>query len=294
MTVKLLNNIMHGHRDDHIATDAENSGVMHTVITGNTLTSNGTVGAPPQPSTLGGQITITGGATFSSTSTFNVSSNTITGAVPAPITINVTSTTSASSGLLSGTINNNQLGQSGSANSGSSTSDGMSVIVNGDATINATITNNSIFQFNNIGMQFIKRDGSGNLNLTVTGNSVREPVAPNALQGILVTSGATSGPPPDDGTVCADIGGAGALANTVDGPDFGGDLIRVRQRFSTFVRLPGYAGGATDTTAVANYLIGRNTITDEAPNAKASATTQAPGSFITPGGGACTAGANPT
>jgi hypothetical protein len=263
---------------------------MTTVITGNTLTSNGTVGAPPLASTLGGQITVTGGAAFTGTSTFNISNNVITGAVPAPITVNVVSTTSTASGLLSGTISGNQLGQAGSANSGSSTSDGMSVIVNGAATINATITNNQIRQFNNIGMQFIKRDGAGNMNLTVTGNTVAEPVSPNALQGILVTSGATSGPPADSGTVCADIGGAG-LANTVTGPNFGGDLIRVRQRFSTFVRLPGYGGGAADTAAVATYLIGRNTITNEAPNAKASATTQAPGSFL--GGAACTAGSAP-
>ena len=211
--------------------------------------------------------------------------------MPAPITVNVTSTTSTASGLLSGTISGNQLGQAGSANSGSSTSDGMSVIVNGAATVNATITNNQIRQFNNIGIQFIKRDGAGNMNVTATGNTVAEPVAPNALQGILVTSGATSGPPADSGTVCADIGGAGALVNTVTGPNFGGDLIRVRQRFSTTVRLPGYGGGATDTTAVTNYLTGRNTITNEAPNAKASATTQAPGSFA--GGAACTAGAAP-
>ncbi len=293
MTVKVLNCIMNAHRDDHIQTDAENSGVLTTVITGNTLTSNGTVGAPPQASTLGGQITVSGGAAFSSTSTFNISNNIITGAVPAPITVGVSSTTSTASGLLSGTISGNQLGQAGSANSGSSTSDGLSVIVNGASTINATITNNQIRQFNNIGMQFIKRDGSGSMNLTVTGNTVAEPVSPNALQGILVTSGATSGPPADSGTVCADIGGAGALVNTVTGPNFGGDLIRVRQRFSTFVRLPGYGGGATDTTAVANYLIGRNTITNEGLNAKASATTQAPGSFITPGGAACTAGSAP-
>jgi VCBS repeat-containing protein len=291
MTVKVLSCTLYGHRDDHIATDAENSGVMTTVITGNTLTSNGTIGAPPQASTLGGQITVTGGAAFTGTSTFNISNNIITGAVPAPITVNVTSTTSTASGLLSGTISGNQLGQAGAANSGSRSSDGMSVIVNGAATINATITNNQIRQFNNIGMQFIKRDGAGNMNLTVTGNTVAEPVSPNALQGILVTSGATSGPPADSGTVCADIGGAGGLVNTVTGPNFGGDLIRVRQRFSTFVRLPGYGGGAADTTAVANYLIGRNTITNEAPNAKASATTQAPGSFL--GGAACTAGAAP-
>jgi hypothetical protein len=297
MVVKVTGCVLYGHRDDHIQTDAENSGNLTTVITGNTLTSNGTIGAPPQASTLGGQITISGGAAFSSsTSTFNVSNNTITGAKPAPITIGVTSTTSTASGLLSGTINNNILGQAGSANSGSSSSDGISVIVNGAATINAAITNNQIRQFNNIGIQLIKRDGSGNLNATVTGNTIAEPVAPNALQGILVTSGATSGPPADSGTVCVDIGGAGALANTITGPNFGGDLIRVRQRFSTLVRLPGFVDGPDPdiTVDVANYLIGRNTITNEAPNAKASATTQAPGSFQTPGGGACTSGAMPT
>ncbi|HLG15598.1 MAG TPA: HYR domain-containing protein [Blastocatellia bacterium] len=294
MVVKVTGCTMHSNRDDHIQTDAENSGNMTTVVTGNTLTSNGTVGAPAQASTLGGGVTITGGAAFSSsTSTYNVSNNTITGAKTAPITINVVSVTSTAAGLLSGTINNNTLGQAGSANSGSSSSDGISVLVNGASTVNATITNNQIRQFNNIGIQIIKRDGPGNMNATVTGNTVAEPVAPNALQGITVTSGATA---TDTGTTCADIGGAGGLANIVTGPNFGGDLIRVRQRFGTIVRLPGFVDGPDPdiTVDVVNYLIGRNTITNEAPNAKASATTQAPGSFATPGGAACTAGAMPS
>jgi hypothetical protein len=61
--------------------------------------------------------------------------------------------------------------------------------------------------------------------------------------------------------MCVDIGGAGALSNTfthsLGGAIAGGD-IRVRQRNDGTMRLPGYAGGATDLTAVANYLNGRN------------------------------------
>jgi hypothetical protein len=58
----------------------------------------------------------------------------------------------------------------------------------------------------------------------------------------------------------------------------GGD-IRVRQRNDGTVRLPGYAGGATDTAAVITYLSGRNTVVS-APTATFDSTGFA-------GGGAC-------
>ena len=79
-----------------------------------------------------------------------------------------------------------------------------------------------------------------------------------------------------------------ALANTVNGSGAsGGTDLRVRHRFAATVALRGYTGGATDVTAVANYLIARNAV---APTASAVVNTTAPfgGQFTnTPGGGAC-------
>jgi hypothetical protein len=57
--------------------------------------------------------------------------------------------------------------------------------------------------------------------------------------------------------------------------------LRVRQRQSTTVRLPGYAGSATADGAVANYLVARNLTVPTA-----SANHELTGGFT--GGGACT------
>ena len=102
---------------------------------------------------------------------------------------------------------------------------------------------------------------------------------------MTVSSGATAG---DNYEVCLDIGGAGALANTVNGSGAnGGTDLRVRHRFAATVFLRGYAGGLTDTTAVGTYLTGRNAV---APTASAAVNTTAPfgGQFQnTPAGAAC-------
>ena len=120
--------------------------------------------------------------------------------------------------------------------------------------------------------------GASAMNLTITGNTISNP-GTFASNGILAQAGAALG---DDDTLCVDIGGAGALANSLVGSGAnGGTDFRVRQRFSTTVRLPGYVGGATDTAAVVAFIQGRNTGAETG-----SATVQAPGpGFL--GGGAC-------
>ena len=73
----------------------------------------------------------------------------------------------------------------------------------------------------------------------------------NALQGIIVNAGITAA-----GTVvaCADIGGAGALANNATGAGGNGfSDFRLRQRNSSTVQLPGLTG------AVDTFIQGRNT-----------------------------------
>jgi hypothetical protein len=82
-----------------------------------------------------------------------------------------------------------------------------------------------------------------------------------------------------------DIGGAGALANDVDGKGTiapNNTDIRLRQRQATTVRLPGYGGANNNDAAVQAYLAGRNTVTTTA----ASNTVPTGGGFI--GGAACT------
>jgi len=92
----------------------------------------------------------------------------------------------------------------------------------------------------------------------------------------------------DNFTTCADIGGAGALSNSVAGggsgavPPNNAD-IRLRQRQATTVRLPGYGGANNDNAAVVAYLTGRNTLT----TAAAANTVPTGGGYI--GGAACTA-----
>jgi hypothetical protein len=147
----------------------------------------------------------------------------------------------------------------------------------GAGSINALVTGNAITYAGTQRAVLAQtgQDGAGALNLTMTGNSVNIQLdgAGDAVAGMLAQSGVTS-PTGDGSSLCADIGGAGGLANTfthsLGGAIAGGD-IRVRQRNNGTVRLPGYAGGATDTAAVASYLAGRNTVVS-APTATADST----------------------
>ena len=130
------------------------------------------------------------------------------------------------------------------------------------------------------------QDGNGNTNLTVTGNSIDIKLdgANNAVTGIFAQVAVTGPPAPSNtSAMCADLGGAGALSNTFT-HSLGGTLaagdMRVRQRFDGTMRLPGYAGAATDTAAVAAFLNGRN-----AEVSPATATADSTGFG---GGAACT------
>ncbi|MGH2688310.1 MAG: hypothetical protein ACRDKW_05830, partial [Actinomycetota bacterium] len=123
------------------------------------------------------------------------------------------------------------------------------------------------------------RDGDGTLNATVTGNTIGNPGS-FASHGIVAQAGSVDG---DGGTLCVDIGGAGALANSLAGSGANsGTDFRLRQRIDTTVRLPGYAGGATDTAAVIALVQARNTGSETG-----SATVNSPpgGGYV--GGAAC-------
>ncbi|MGH3010856.1 MAG: beta strand repeat-containing protein [Gaiellaceae bacterium] len=129
------------------------------------------------------------------------------------------------------------------------------------------------------------QDGGGALNATITGNAIDVALdgAGNAVTGILAQA-AIASPSGDGASLCADLGGAGTLANTFThslGGNMAGGDIRARQRLNGTARLPGYAGAANDTAAVSAYLIGRNALVNSPP---ATATAESTG-FA--GGGAC-------
>ena len=170
-----------------------------------------------------------------------------------------------------GVFANNIIGVAGVADSGSAEGSALKIQQVGQGTSTWSVTGNTIRQYNNHGIEVLAGGGAsasaGTVNTTVTGNTIEQPGTTAATiaipkQGIHYNIGTVPG---DTFSACAVIGGAGALANQVhasgsDGtPATGIDAdIRLRQRQSTTIQLPGYAGTATDTAAVQSYLNARN------------------------------------
>jgi hypothetical protein len=132
---------------------------------------------------------------------------------------------------------------------------------------------------------------SGNFDATITGNTIANPgnnpaAAAIAKNGVHLNGGTVPG---DTYQVCMDIGGAGALENSIVGSGApndggaGGEDFRLRQRQSTTVRLPGYGGGTTDAAAVISFVQGRNAGT---PTGSVSFNAPPGGGYV--GGAACT------
>jgi hypothetical protein len=247
----------------------ENSGVIDLTVNGGTFSSNN-IGI-----NLSNNAMPAGAATNFS---FDVLNSSITGNVAgtsaSPINI-FTGATSTSNTTMMGTLSGNTID-----NNGSSTGPGINVGNNGGSRLTILIANNSISEIGNalttnLGMSLIAGNGAPDMDATITGNTVT--VVGNFTQGILVNKGTSL--VTDNPTVCVNIGGVGADENTVNATGLGSDDIRVRNRqgAAAFV-LPGYAGGPTDTTAVATYLINRNNIVD------ASATNTPAAGFVN---GAC-------
>jgi VCBS repeat-containing protein len=250
------------------ANDAANL-VVHFGDNGANALTGGGVGA------LGQSIAIQTGVAWSGTGSANVSNNTITGAIDTPININIGGT-----GTFGATVNNNTIGTSGVANSGTvGNKDAIRIVANGDASVDPTpnggtytaaVTNNTIQQVSGRGIFALARDGGTatdpiELNLTITGNTLRESLASGG-QAIRVESGATS---TDDVRVHANIGGAGALANVMPddwgvngsgGIDF--DEIRITHNFSAACQfiLTGLGANTSSVATVSTYLAGRNSL----------------------------------
>jgi hypothetical protein len=168
------------------------------------------------------------------------------------------------------------------------------VIHLGAGTSTHLISNNVIRQVNGIQAILIQggdasgSGGNGTMNTTVTGNDIQQEgaTANSGRSAIILTAGTGSG---DAHLFCIDIGGAGALKNSITNYNTvspGNDnRIRPNQQFLTTVRFPGYAGANNDNAAVSAYLLGRNTAARVA--AANSVATGGGGYVNTPGGAAC-------
>jgi large repetitive protein len=175
------------------------------------------------------------------------------------------------------TFTGNTIGAAGVPGSGAACGggcSGLAVFALGSGTFNALIDNNVIRQVDLIGIRARSGQGSGAMNLTITNNTITEPVA-GATNGINVQSGTLSA---DTNATCATITG-----NTVSG-GFSVD-IHVRNNVTsagTTFSLPGYAGAGNDLVAVANFVKANNTIL----TATAARKTTVPQNFFT-GGAPC-------
>ncbi len=256
MSLTVTNCTFNNNRGDHlqVLTDAVSSATMTLVFQNNSLT--GDRGATFGGNDLGGGLTLNPSGT--ATVNFNISNNgqstgtptnlPWTGAVVSPITIN-----SSSNSTMSGTINNNLIGNAAVTDSGSSQGDGINITAQNTSDITVAITNNTIRQYSNAsGMNLSVNTGTTDtLNATITGNTISNPGTFGG-NGLLAQAGAAAG---DAGFMCIDIGGAGALANSIAGSSANGATdFRVRQRISTTVRLPGYVGANNNDAAVVAFI----------------------------------------
>jgi len=221
--------------------------------TGNTFTSNGA------GNVLGSGITISsgqgaGGTNFSGNLTYMIQGNNIQDSVAAAINVNLTPSSTAGV-RYSGTIDSNVIGSSGDAFSGGF---GITVNQNGAGTLNATISNNTIVQYDgDHGLLLQARDGSGRLNAEVADNSISEPADAFVFDGLGINAGATSS---DTSTVCANVRNntlTGATGASSGGADFVVATTSGAVGGPTVI-LPGYTGTAKNASAVVSFLQSQN------------------------------------
>jgi hypothetical protein len=285
MNVSVTGSTFTDNKGDHFqaASDADASGSINVTFDNNTLntTLNGAPG--DSPVIIGGGITINTSGTLDIN--FHVGNNTIQRAFDDAINLNLDPGSQAGATFV-GTITGNTIGTTGVLDSGSESSNTITFAAKGAGTATVAITNNNVRQFSNAyGIVVSANEGSPVVNATVTGNTVKEP-GTFALNGIRVDAGATAGPPPDSSTLCANVTGNDATGSAKAPPS--DTDIRLRQRFNTTIRLPGYTGGNSDSTAVNAFVAASNDPTGPtlAPSVSSVFNTPTGGGYV--GGAACT------
>ncbi|HEY8189013.1 MAG TPA: hypothetical protein VIF64_23305, partial [Pyrinomonadaceae bacterium] len=238
-----------------------------------------------------------------STVTFDTMNNTtMTRAALQAINYTVLGGSTAITANVTGTISGNTIGTAGANGCTTAGTNCHAIDINSgeqwNGQMHLKIASNTIQKVAQ-GIIFTLGGGNGvtpQVHAKVTGNSVTNSTLTSAGEAIKLNTTVTSTNPTI--SVCWDVGGGGALNNTVTGDWATGSSqasLFLRQRFSgnASIRLPGYGGGSADNAAVTTYLNGRNSITaGPSPGQVAVLVTH---SGVTPftGGAACTTPATP-
>ncbi len=243
------------------------------VVEGNTFAN----GHPAIASAGGGVVIATAGAAAAPSLTYRVAGNSFRGALGTALTVQK----GAGTGTFSGTIEANVVGVSGVANSGSAQGSGVDVTSTGGGSHVVAVRDNQVRQYNNFGILLqaggSAQGGQGALSATVTGNTVQQVGTLGfPANGVNLNAGTNTG---DAHAVCLDL-----RNNALAGSSFGAATeFRLRQRFLTTVRIPGYAGGNADNAAVTAFVQANN---GGATGGAANTVATGGGGFV--GGAGCT------
>ena len=272
MNVTISNSTFTSATSDLLVVALSGSATSDLLVEGSTFANaNAAVAAG------GGGVTIAAVNSGSPTLTYRVAGNSLRNALgPALAVIK-----GSGNGSFSGTIEANVVGTSGVANSGSAQGSGIDVSSIGGGSHVAVVRNNQVRQYNNYGILLQAGNnlagGSGSLHATVTGNTVQQPGTSGFLfNGVHVNAGTN---PADAHQVCADVRG-NALAGS---SGVGTTEFRLRQRFLTTMRIPGYVGANNDNAAVTAFVQANNA---GATGAAANSVSTGGGGYV--GGAACT------
>jgi hypothetical protein len=254
MTVSVTGSTFTDNKGDHFqaATDADATGTMNITFNNNTLTTT----AGNDPNVVGGGITINTSGSLDIT--FQVNNNNIQQAFDDGININLDPGSQAGASM-NGTINGNTIGTAAQLDSGSESSNAITVAAKGAGTMTIAVTNNTVRQWGNgYGIFVGTTEGSADVNAIVSGNTLSNP-GTFGLNGIRVDAGAAAG---DSGMLEITLTNntATGTGGTATGNPAADADIRLRQRFNTTIKLPGYAGANNDTAAVNAFVAGNNTV----------------------------------
>ena len=182
--------------------------------------------------------------------TYRVESNTV--AVSSTTAITITTTSKVGS---SGAVTGNTVGVAGQPKSGATCNGGCAAIMitgAGRGNSSALVARNTIQQSDS-GVR-VRSGDTGTLDVRIAGNTIRERSA-GTRSAIHVQAGMR---PKDSARVCAEVGGAGELANHVS---WGGapNAVEFLHKFpQAKLFIAGYAGAAGAPQNAARFVAGRN------------------------------------
>jgi hypothetical protein len=259
ITVSVTGSAFLAHRGDHFQTAALNSGDLTVRFLSNTL-AGGHATALGQGITINAATGVAFGG-YTGRVDYDIDGNIINSAILSAITVNLG--TSGAAGTFNGFVRNNVIGTVGVPNSGSAQGFGIAVDAHGNGTHTVAVTSNVVREAFDRAISVLANDGNGVLNLTVQSNVLGVGTDPlGSRESFFLNNASTTTNVfglVDSHTVRLDLGGVGALANTLTHGVGAPDDFRIRQRFDSRIEMPGYGGGPFDTATVVTYVQGRNT-----------------------------------